>query len=134
MNLHRYKSTFTGGDSSTPFFELSTWIFGGALLCGLLMLLLPPTKNFYAEISLVMILLSIFPLFILKLFAQHFYLFGLVISVICGLISLIFIGAFIYFSFFAPIDDPIDLNWCVGIIYFGTICFVAGKEYANTCK
>ncbi len=93
MSLHRYKIKIPPVAAVAQYANVSTWNFAGLFFCAVLWLLLPPVRALEADFTVLVMTTALIscPLtFILKLIAQHRYVVGVIISLLTGLLAIVF--------------------------------------------
>jgi len=134
MNQNRYKASFPTPNSSTEFFDSSTWVnygFWGMLVVSFFthgIMYYHPDTGFSYEKDLIVIginVIGLASLFVLKLFAQNIYIVGKFMSVMCYIVSLFFISIMIYMT----IVSHFPIAYSGGVLYFGLAGYLLNKDY-----
>ena len=134
MNLNRYKASFPTPNSSSEFFDSSTWImygFWGILIVSFLahgIMYYHPDTGFAYEDDLKIIginAIGLAVLFVLKLFAQNVYIIGKVMAILCLITFLIISGLTLYITFI----EHFPIAYIGGSLYFGFAGYLLNKDY-----
>ncbi|WP_441004005.1 hypothetical protein [Pseudocolwellia agarivorans] len=134
MNQNRYKASFPTPNSTSEFFDSSTWVLYG--FWGMLVVCFfahgifyyHPDTGFAHEDDLkitVVNVIGLAVLFILKLFAQNIYIIGRVMAALCLIVFLIIIGLTIYIT----LVDHFPVAYLGGALYFGFASYLLNKDY-----
>lgn len=127
MRLNRYKAKFTGASSHHNYANFTSWLFGGIIILGIFMFMIPSPSDFPVEGYVFgCMLLTALPLFVLKLFAQEYNVIGLVLAALTA----VFCAAMLLGSFYF-ISVGEEVHSIFASLYYGVLAYIAYAEHTK---